>query len=134
MPTILGVDFGREFLGGTWSPGEISPKIHWSILLKKFVDKFAGNFPKIRQAQIINATQIRSVWPWDQQTGSKIRADGKWQVHTTMSTVLDYDRPRPTQGLPGPSGTPEESEKSPERVPRGRAPKVPNPEDPKLTN
>ena len=34
---------------------------------------------------------------------------------------------RPTQGLPGPAGprTPEESEKSPERVPRDRAPKVP---------
>ena len=37
------------------------------------------------------------------------------------------NRPRPTQGLPGPfgPGTPEESEKSPERVPRGWAPKVP---------
>ena len=40
---------------------------------------------------------------------------------------LPCDRPRPTQGLPGPSGPepPEESEMSPERVPRYRAPKVP---------
>ena len=40
---------------------------------------------------------------------------------------LSCNRPRPTQGLRGPSGprTPEESEKSAERVPRGRAPKVP---------
>ena len=46
------------------------------------------------------------------------------QSSTTLKTC---NWPRPTQDLPGPSGprTPQESEKSPERVPRGRAPKVP---------
>ena len=43
--------------------------------------------------------------------------------------VRACDRPRSTQGLPGPSGP--EPQKSPERVPQGRAPKVPKEWSPK---
>ena len=48
-------------------------------------------------------------------------------VRECLLGTLSCNRPRPTQGLPGPSGlgTPEESERSPERAPWGRTPKVP---------
>ena len=54
--------------------------------------------------------------------GERAYSSTTW--HVLSSVVKGCDRPRSTQGLPGPSD-PEESEKSPESVPRGRAPKVP---------
>ena len=49
------------------------------------------------------------------------------KVQNRISLVLELRSAPPHTGTPGPfgPGTPEESEKSPKRVPRGRAPKVP---------
>ena len=62
MPTILGVNFGREFFGGP----ETLEKQGRKIRRKNSPSKFAGNFPKIRRAKIKNSPQIRSAWPRDQ--------------------------------------------------------------------
>ena len=56
MPTILDVNFGREFYGWPEALEKTRPKNSPS----KFVEKFAGNFPKIRRAKIKNSPQIRS--------------------------------------------------------------------------
>ena len=55
----------REFVGGALKPWKISGK----SLPSKFVEKFASNFPKIRQAKIRNSPQIRSAEPRDQELG-----------------------------------------------------------------
>ena len=54
MPTSW-VNFRRDFLG--WRR-ENSPS--------KFAEKFAGNFPKVRQAKIENLPEIRCAEPRDQ--------------------------------------------------------------------
>ena len=57
MPTSLGVNFGREFLGGGVLKSE---KTRLKNSREKFAEKFAGNFPNIRQ------TKIKKFTPWDQ--------------------------------------------------------------------
>ena len=49
----------------------------------------------------------------------------KSKLSTLSLSNFACDRPRPTQGLPGPSSAepPEESETSPERAPPGQGPK-----------
>ena len=56
MPTILGMNFGSEFLGGRGlKPGEKGPKFCRKSSLEKFSEKFAGKFPKIRRAKFKNS-------------------------------------------------------------------------------
>ena len=47
MPTILGLIF--------WGGPEIPKKNNAEKFAMKFAEKFAGNFPKIRQAKINNS-------------------------------------------------------------------------------
>ena len=65
MPKILGVNFGGEILlraSKSWR----KKKKKQNNSRKEFAEKFVGDSHKIRQAQIKNSTQIRSVEPWDQ--------------------------------------------------------------------
>ena len=65
---------GREFFfgGGGLKPWK---KTGRKICRKKspseFAEKFAGNFPKIRQARIKNSPRIRSAEPWAQDLASR---------------------------------------------------------------
>ena len=63
MPTILGVNFGREFFfwgGGPETLEKQGRKIRRIISPSKFAENFAGNIPKICRAKIKNSPQIRS--------------------------------------------------------------------------
>ena len=64
MPTVLGVRFGREFfIGGAEAlqkQGQKNSREKFRNSLAEFAEKFAGNFPTIRQNKIENSTQIRS--------------------------------------------------------------------------
>ena len=60
MPTILDVNFGREFFGWPETLEKQGRKIRYQNLPSKFAEKFAGNFPKIRRTKIKNSPQIRS--------------------------------------------------------------------------
>ena len=48
MPTILGVNFGREFFGWPEALEKQGRKIRYQNSPSEFAEKFAGNFPKIR--------------------------------------------------------------------------------------
>ena len=65
MPTILGVNFGREFFfgGGAETLEKQGRTICGKKLQSKLAEKFAGNFPKFRQAKIVNSPQICSAEP-----------------------------------------------------------------------
>ena len=54
MPTILGVNLGRELVGGGLKPWKNKAEIRGKKSPSEFAEKFAGNVPKIRQAQIKN--------------------------------------------------------------------------------
>ena len=70
MPTILSGNFGCEFFGGPETLEKQGRKIRRKKeMSSKFAEKFAGNFPKIRQAQIKKSTQIHSAEPRDQSLG-----------------------------------------------------------------
>ena len=56
MPTILDVNFGREFFGWPETLEKQGRKIRYQNPPSKFAEKFAGNFPKIRQTKITNFT------------------------------------------------------------------------------
>ena len=60
MPTILDVNFGREFFGWSEALEKQGRKIRYQNSPSKFAEKFAGNFPKIRRTKIKNSPQIRS--------------------------------------------------------------------------
>ena len=60
MPTSLGVNFGRDFLGEPEALEKHGQKIRYQNSPSKFAEKFAGNCPKIRQAKIKHSLQIRS--------------------------------------------------------------------------
>ena len=62
MLTILGVNFG----GGPEILEKQGRKIRYQNSPAKFTEKFAGNFPKIRQPKIKNSPQIRSAEGRDQ--------------------------------------------------------------------
>ena len=64
MPTILGINFGREFFRGAWNPGKKQGrKNRGKKSPSKFAEKFAGNFPNIRRTKIKNSPHIRSAQP-----------------------------------------------------------------------
>ena len=63
MPTILDVNFGREFFGWPETLEKQGRKIRYQNSPSKFAEKFAGHFPKIRQAKIKISPQIRSAEP-----------------------------------------------------------------------
>ena len=44
MPTILGVNFGRDFLGGLEAWRNKAEHLRTKNLLEKFAEKFPGNF------------------------------------------------------------------------------------------
>ena len=60
MPTILGVNLGREFSGWPETLEKQGRKIRYQNSPSKFAEKFAGKFPKIRGTKIKNSPQIRS--------------------------------------------------------------------------
>ena len=62
MPTILHVNFGREFFGWPEALEKQGRKIRYQNSPSKFAEKFAGDFPKFRWAQIKKSPhwQIRS--------------------------------------------------------------------------
>ena len=61
MPTILDVNFGREFFGWPETLEKQGRKIRYrKIRHQNSLSKFAGNFPKIRRMEIKNSPQIRS--------------------------------------------------------------------------
>ena len=60
MPTILDVNFGREFFGWPETLEKQGRKIRYQNSPSKFAEKFTGNFPKIRRTKIKNSPQIRS--------------------------------------------------------------------------
>ena len=49
MPTILDVNFGREFFGWPETLEKQGRKIRYENLPSKFAERFAGNFPKSRR-------------------------------------------------------------------------------------
>ena len=51
MPTILDVNFGREFFGGLKAMEKQGRKIRYRNSPSKFAGKFAGDCPQIRQAK-----------------------------------------------------------------------------------
>ena len=51
MPTILDVNFGREFFGWPETLGKQARKIRYQNSPSKFAEKFAGNFPTIRRTK-----------------------------------------------------------------------------------
>ena len=55
MPTILGVNFGREFLEGPEILEKQGRKVRHLNSLSKFAEKFAGDFPEIHRAKIKNS-------------------------------------------------------------------------------
>ena len=59
-------NFGRECLGGPEALEKQSRKICGKKSLEEFAEKFADNFPLIRQIKIQNSTQIYSAQPRDQ--------------------------------------------------------------------
>ena len=67
MPTILGVNLGREFFWGPLKSWKNKAEKSAEKFAIKFAEKFAGNFPKIRQAKIKSSPQIRSAEPRAQQ-------------------------------------------------------------------
>ena len=58
MPTILDVNFGREFFGG--GAESIATNSPSKFVHQNSLSKFAGNFPKIRQTKIKKSAQITS--------------------------------------------------------------------------
>ena len=60
MPTILDVNFGREFFGWPEALVKQGRKIRYQSSPSKFAEKFAGNFSKIRRTKIKKSPQIRS--------------------------------------------------------------------------
>ena len=52
MPTILDVNFGREFFGWPEALEKQGRKIRYQNSPSKFAEKFAGKFPKIRRTKI----------------------------------------------------------------------------------
>ena len=68
MPTILGVNFGREFFGGRglkpWR--NKAEKFAGKKSLEEFAERFAGKSPKFRQTKLESSPQIRSAEPRDQ--------------------------------------------------------------------
>ena len=60
MPTILDVNFGREFFGRPETLEKQGRKIRYQNSPSKFAEKFAGTFPTFRRAKIKNSPQIRS--------------------------------------------------------------------------
>ena len=73
MPTILDVNFGREFIG--W-PETLEKNKAEKFAIKnspsKFAEKFVGDFPKIRRTKIKNSPQIRSASRRDQNFGGMV--------------------------------------------------------------
>ena len=70
MPTILGVNCGREFFWGGGGPEILEKqgrKLRGNNLPSKFAEKFAGYYPKIRHAKIKKSPQIRSAEPQAQE-------------------------------------------------------------------
>ena len=65
MPTILGVNFGRDLLSGgglkTWK--NKAEKTRGKISPSNFAEKFAGDLPKIRRTKRKKSPQIRSAEP-----------------------------------------------------------------------
>ena len=55
MPTILDVNFGREFFGRPEALEKQGRKIRDGNSPSKFAEKFAGHFPKVRRAKIKNS-------------------------------------------------------------------------------
>ena len=66
MPAILGVNFGREFIGGPETLEKQGQQICRKKLLENFAEKFASKFPKIRRTKLKMSPQIRSAEPRDQ--------------------------------------------------------------------
>ena len=60
MPTILDVNFVREFFGWPETLEKQGRKIRYQNSTSKLAEKFAGNFPKIRRTKIQKSPQIRS--------------------------------------------------------------------------
>ena len=60
MPTILDVNFGREFFGWPETLEKQGRKIRYRNSPSKFAEKFASNFLKIRRAKTKTSPQIRS--------------------------------------------------------------------------
>ena len=60
MPTILDVNFGREFFGWPETLEKEGRKIRYQNSPSNFAENFAGNFPEIRWTEIKNSPQIRS--------------------------------------------------------------------------
>ena len=60
----------RESGGGAETLEKQGRKFSGKESRSKFAEKFAGNFPKIRQAKIENSPQIRSAEPWVQYLSS----------------------------------------------------------------
>ena len=54
MPTILDVNFGREFFGWPEALEKKGRKIRCQNSPSKLAEKFIGNFPTIRQTKIKN--------------------------------------------------------------------------------
>ena len=67
MPTILDVNFGREFFGWPETLEKQGRKFRYQNSPSNFAERFAGNFPKIRRAKIKNSPQIRSAYRRGQQ-------------------------------------------------------------------
>ena len=60
MPTILDVNFGREYFGWPEALKNKAEKFAIKIRHQNSPSKFAGNFPKIRRIKIKISPQIRS--------------------------------------------------------------------------
>ena len=58
MPTILDVNFGREFFGWPEALEKTRPKYSLTNSPSKFAEEFASNFPKIRRTKIKKFTPI----------------------------------------------------------------------------
>ena len=77
MPTLLAMNFGR---GEPEALEKQGPKNRRKKSPSKFAEKFAGNFPKMRQANL--KPQIRSAEPRDQQIAASTAEKWAKLVHS----------------------------------------------------
>ena len=66
-------DFGMNFSWGPETLEKQGRKIRGKNLLEEFAEKFALNFPEIRETKIANSLQLRSAGPRDQEIGGESR-------------------------------------------------------------